>query len=80
MKLVFRKSEDEQISVFQSVDGGETAFLYTELISTLIGDPKLEDAELVGDFTDEEKRSIASMVSSINAVLCDEEADDETSD
>jgi len=77
MKLVFRKDEEEQISVFQSVDGKEQAFSYSEMINTLIKSHKLETPETAGDFTEEERKSINSMVENINAVLRDDEELDE---
>ena len=41
MKLVFKKDEKSQISVFQSVDGKEIDFSYVEMIKTLINSKEL---------------------------------------
>ena len=77
MKLVFRKNDEEEISVFESFDGEERTFSYSEMINTLIKSHKLETPETSGDFTDEEKKSINSMVAQINKVLRDTEEPDE---
>lgn len=77
MKLVFRKNDEEQISVFESVDGEERPFSYTEMINKLIKSREMETPETSGDFTDEEKKSIKSMVERINEVLRDNEELDE---
>jgi hypothetical protein len=69
MKLVFRKDHEEQITVFQSVDGTERPFAYSEMVNMLIRSRKLETPEALGDFTEKEKRSINSMVDRINEVL-----------
>ena len=69
MKLVFRKDEKSEISVFRKVDGEEKDFSYVEMIKVLIDVGELEDPEIVGEFTEAEKNSISSMVSFINNQL-----------
>ena len=69
MKLVFRKNDQEEITVvFQSFDGDERNFVYTDMIKALLKDGELETPIIEGDFTEEEKRSIDDMVSDINKV------------
>ena len=68
MKLVFRKNEQEEITVLQSFDGDEHNFIYTDMIKVLLKDGELEEPVAEGDFTDEEMRSINNMVSEINKV------------
>ncbi len=68
MKLVFRKNDQEEITVLQSVDGGERPFIYTDMIKVLLEDGELEAPVVEGDFTDEESRSINNMVHEINKV------------
>lgn len=68
MKLVFRKNDQEEITVFQSFDSDERNFSYTDMIKVLLKDGVLEAPTVEGDFTEEEKRSIASMVNDINKV------------
>ncbi len=76
MKLVFKKDDDAQISVFQNVDNQEKDFSYVEMIKTLIGVKSMEKPEILGDFTEAEKNSINSMVKNINEVLSDSEQPD----
>jgi len=78
MKLVFRKDDEEQITVFQSIGGKERPFSYSEMVNTLIKSRRLETPETSGDFTEEEKKSINSMVERINGVLRDDEESDES--
>lgn len=66
MKLVFRKNNQEVITVLQSCNGEERPFVYTDIIKALIKDGKLELPTLEGTFTDEEQRSINDMVNKIN--------------
>ena len=54
--------------VFQSFDGDERNFVYTDMIKALLKDGELETPIIEGDFTEEEKRSIDDMVSDINKV------------
>lgn len=68
MKLVFRKNDQEEITVLQSFDGNEHNFIYTDMIKVLLKVGELEAPVIEGDFTEEEKRSIKNMVSEINKV------------
>lgn len=68
MKLVFRKNDQEEITVLQSLDGDERKFVYTEMINVLIDKGELEGAVIEGDFTVDEQRSINDMVTKINEV------------
>jgi hypothetical protein len=71
MKLVFRKNDQEEITVLQSFNGDERNFIYTDMIKALLDDGELEVPVVEGDFTEEEKRSINNMVSEINKVTKD---------
>jgi len=66
MKLVFRKNDQEEITVLQSCDGDERSFVYTDMIKALLKDGELEAPVVEGAFTEEEQRSINNMVSEIN--------------
>lgn len=66
MKLVFKKDEKSQISVFQNVDGQESNFSYLDMIKSLIESKAMEDAGVSDKFTDAEAESIKRMVDSIN--------------
>lgn len=66
MKLVFKKDEERQISVFLVVDGREQEFSYVDMIKALIESKKMEPPEISEGFTEAEMSSINSMVSFIN--------------
>lgn len=68
MELVFRKNDQEEITVVQSFDGKEQNFIYTDMIKVLLENGELETPVVEGDFTDEEMRSINNMVNEINRV------------
>lgn len=68
MKLVFRKNDQEEITVIQLFDGDERTFTYTDMIKVLLEDGELEAPVVEGDFTEEESRSINNMVNEINKV------------
>jgi hypothetical protein len=66
MKLVFRKNDQEEITVLQSYDGDEHTFTYTDMIKALLKEGELEVSVLEGTFTEEEQLSINNMVDEIN--------------
>jgi len=66
MRLVFKKNEESQISVFQKVDDREQDFIYVDMIKALIASRKMEDPEISEGFTEAETKSINSMVAFIN--------------
>lgn len=66
MKLTFKKDDNSQISVLQTINGNAQDFSYVDMIKALIKSKKMEDPEILGNFTDAEKKSIKSMVSFIN--------------
>lgn len=68
MKLVFRKNDQQEITVLQSFDGDERKFVYAEMIKVLIEKGELEAPAIEGDFTVDEQRSIKDMVTKINEV------------
>ena len=66
MKLMFKKDEDSQISVFQIADGHEQDFSYVNMIKALIESRVMEKPDISDGFTDAEVKSINSMVAFIN--------------
>ena len=66
MKLKFNKDEAAQISVFQVEDGKEKDFSYVNMIKNLIKSKKMEEPEMLGNFTEAEQKSIKDMVMFIN--------------
>lgn len=71
MRLVFKKDENLEISVSSMDDGSATEFKYIDLVRNLMKVKKLDDPELIGDFSESEKLSIASMINHINGVVTD---------
>ena len=76
MKLVFKKDEDSQISVFQVVSGNEQDFSYVDMIKALIESKEMEEPEISESFTDAETKSIKSMVTFINKEISTTEEPD----
>ena len=76
MKLVFKKDEDSQISVFQVVSGNEQDFSYVDMIKALIESKEMEEPEISEGFTDDETKSIKSMVTFINKEISTTEEPD----
>lgn len=83
MKLVFKKDENSQISVFQDIDGKQSSFSYVEMIKCLIASKQLDNPQVDDGFSEAEKKSIESMVGLINkevGALSDQEATGESSE
>jgi hypothetical protein len=66
MKLIFKKGEDAETSVFKKVGDQEIDFSYVDMIKALIDSKEMTEPDILGDFTDAEKKSINSMVTLIN--------------
>ena len=66
MKLLFKKDDDKLTNVFQKTDSEEKDFSYIEMIKTLIVSKSMEEPEILDGFTEEEIKSIKSMVTFIN--------------
>lgn len=69
MKLIFKKDDDSNISVFHEKGRVEVEFSYVEMIKKLIETKKLKAPAIEGDFSGAEKKSINSMVKHINDEL-----------
>ena len=67
MKLIFKKDEKNQISVWQLVNGQEIDFSYIDMILCLLECGKLEPPDVGEDFSEAEKKSISSMIEYINS-------------
>lgn len=66
MKLIFKKGEDAQINVFHFANGQEKDFAYVDMIKALICSKELAEPDIIGGFSEAEKKSIESMVTLIN--------------
>ena len=76
MRLMFKKDEDSQISVFQIVDGQEKDFSYVDMIKALIDSKEMDEPEISEGFTEAEIKSIKSMVTFINKEISATEESD----
>lgn len=66
MKLVFKKAEDNTISVLHQQGSDEVAFDYVQMIKEIIRTRSLDVPEIDGAFSDAERESIAKMVDYLN--------------
>ncbi|MBK6630502.1 MAG: hypothetical protein IPG33_05350 [Betaproteobacteria bacterium] len=69
MKLVFRKNEAGEISVFRKEAGMEKPFVYVEMIKELIESRLMDEPEVLGNFSDAERDSISSMTRFITEAI-----------
>lgn len=75
MQLIFKREEDESISI-EIKDGVSTIeFDYVEMIKKLLSDNNLEQTLFEGDISDEEKEKINEMVLKINQAIMVEDED-----
>ena len=66
MKIIFKKSKEDEISVSVKDGDKEKEFKYIDMIKSLIVSKKLNQPEIHGDFTESEVKSIKSMIKFIN--------------
>lgn len=71
MKLSFSKNEELEVSVTQKTGEEHKTLNYIGMIKSLIENKRLDDPELIGDFTDSERESISSMIAHINKEVSD---------
>lgn len=77
MKLVFTKNEELEISVYKLSEGNKEDFNYIGMLKELIKEEKLDEPDLIGEFTEAEKESINSMIKHINTEVANFYSDDE---
>ena len=71
MKLIFKKNDDSSVAVFIEDPLVEKDFSYIEMLKGLIEDNGMDEPEISGDFSEEEKQSIKSMTEKINEIFPD---------
>lgn len=71
MKIKFQKSDDE-IKVFFTEEEKEIRFEYSILLKELYENKKIEIEELQGEFTEQEKNAIISLINNINDCVNEE--------
>lgn len=74
MKLIFKKEENNDITV--KIQQGTVAidFTYTEMIKQLLENNEISDTDF-GNLTEEEQASIRDMLSRISEIFEDDEPD-----
>lgn len=78
MVLSFSKTEEGDVTVqFKNGDEYEE-FSYCEMIKKIYVDKCIEDAEIIGDFSDVEKTSISELVDELRAATSEGNSDKET--
>jgi len=66
MKICFKKSKENEVSVVQIEYGKEIEFKYVNMIKNLIKKEKLEEPMTEGEFSEAEVESIRRMTQLIN--------------
>lgn len=66
MKLKFSKRDDGEVIIEQATKSGIRQFSYVDMIKSLIFEGKLEEPEIIGNFSEPEIASIKSMTGFIN--------------
>ena len=66
MKLKIMKTGNEIDVCFFNADSTTSEFSYIEMVNRLYNDKEAEEPIFEGDFTDDEKLSITSLISDIN--------------
>ena len=66
IKLYFSKDDQDEITVKMSTSTVQEEFSYVEMIKNLLDNNAFDETEFSGDFTDDEKSRIESMLNSIN--------------
>ena len=69
MKLVFSKRDNEDIKVEIQKGESRISFDYPEMVKLLYNDKQIEDSELIGEFSEIEKKSINELIQSIRQVI-----------
>lgn len=69
MKLTFEKKDPQTIDVKINHEENIQDFDYVAMLKGLLKCGTLDEAELKGDFSDAEKKSIASMVKHLNECI-----------
>lgn len=74
MKLKFMRQEDGEVEVKTIVGSSEIEFDYVKMLEYLLSDGQMGEPALVGEFSEEERKSIFRMVDFINQKIRDLES------
>ena len=81
MKLYFSKNGQNEIVVQMSSSTIQEDFSYIEMIKNLLIRNEFEETEYIGDFTDDEKGRIETMLKEINdSIISSVEESEETAE
>jgi hypothetical protein len=69
MKLIFKKDEKQEMSVFIRNGLAEESFSYTVMIKELMEKNLFEESEFEENITEQEKDSIRNMLKKINTAV-----------
>lgn len=75
MNIKMSRVDDHTNILIVDKNGIETPFDYVSMIRFLYGEREMSDAEFIGDFLDEEKASITTMVSKISEIVSSKDGD-----
>lgn len=76
MKLYFSKDDQDEIVVKMSTSTIQEDFSYVEMIKNLLNNNEFDETEFSGDFSDDEKSRIETMLSSINESISSENGEE----
>lgn len=76
MKLYFSKDNQDEIVVKMSTSTIQEDFSYVEMIKNLLNNNEFDETEFSGDFSDDEKSRIETMLSSINESIASENGEE----
>ncbi len=77
MILSFKKTIDEEISVELKGTEGYEEFSYTKMIQKMHEDKSVEEAEIVGDFSQIERDSINQLISELRDAATEADSTEE---
>lgn len=71
MKLKFEKNNGDVLVSFVNNDDSNESFSYSNMVRKIYADKTIEDAEVIGDFTDIERDSIKVLIKELRNALDD---------
>lgn len=71
MKLKFEKNNGDVLVSFVNNDDSNESFSYSNMVRKIYADKTIEDAEVIGDFTDIERDSIKVLINELRNALDD---------
>lgn len=71
MKLKFEKNNGDVLVSFVNNDGRNEVFSYSNMVKRIYDDKTIDDAEVIGDFSDLERESINVLINELRNALDD---------